>query len=91
MIGLSIGTRRRKQNRKRINYHNFMREMAKNEKLEIMCCQTHTTVRPVGTNRACGSQLAHTTVWPVQAPETRFFSFLKIQMHSYELQTPKPT
>ena len=68
-----------------------MREMAKNEKLEIMCCQTHTTVRPVGTNRACGSQLAHTTVWPVQAPETRFFSFLKIQMHSYELQTPKPT
>jgi len=59
-------------------------EIAKNEKSEILCCQAHTTVIPVGTDRVCGSLLTHTTVCPtsttvrpVQAPRNSIFHIFK--------------
>jgi len=58
------GACRRKQNRKPINDWNFMREIAKTKKSEILCCQTHTTVHVLGMDHACRSQMAHTTVCP---------------------------
>jgi len=62
-----IGTRIRKHNRKRIKNRNFTQENVKVEKSENLCCQTGTTLRPVGTGCGYGSLMVCTTVRPVGA------------------------
>jgi len=59
-----------------------MRKTVKAEKSENLCCQTSTTMRPTGTNRACCSTLSCMIVRPVgttvRAVRTLVFAFLSL-------------